>query len=94
VEGTNKAHENGEAMGLVGVRLTAQLGRSLMCIDAAKGVDANNITHWDKEEPVGTLGRHSTLLIRYADPKRNISEIENNSFACHSGDRQCIIDLR
>jgi hypothetical protein len=26
VEGTNKAHENGEAMGLVGVRLTAQLG--------------------------------------------------------------------
>ena len=26
MEGTNKAHENGEAMGLVGVRLTAQLG--------------------------------------------------------------------
>jgi hypothetical protein len=26
VEGTNKAHENGEAMGFVGVRLTAQLG--------------------------------------------------------------------
>jgi hypothetical protein len=28
VEGTNKAHENGEAMGFVGVRLTAQLGRA------------------------------------------------------------------
>jgi len=27
VEGTNKAHENGEAMGLVGVRLTEMLGR-------------------------------------------------------------------
>jgi len=27
VEGTNKAHENGEAMGFVGVRLTDQLGR-------------------------------------------------------------------
>jgi hypothetical protein len=26
VKGTNKAHENGEAMGFVGVRLTAQLG--------------------------------------------------------------------
>jgi hypothetical protein len=26
VEGTNKAHENGEAMGFVGVRLTDQLG--------------------------------------------------------------------
>jgi hypothetical protein len=26
VEGTNKAHENGEAMGFVGVRLTAMLG--------------------------------------------------------------------
>jgi hypothetical protein len=26
VEGTNKAHENGEAMGLVGVRLTDMLG--------------------------------------------------------------------
>jgi len=26
VESTNKAHENGEAMGFVGVRLTAQLG--------------------------------------------------------------------
>jgi hypothetical protein len=26
VEGTNKAHENGEAMGFVGVRLTVMLG--------------------------------------------------------------------
>ena len=26
MEGTNKAHENGEAMGFVGVRLTDQLG--------------------------------------------------------------------
>lgn len=26
MEGTNKAHKNGEAMGLVGVRLTDQLG--------------------------------------------------------------------
>jgi hypothetical protein len=26
VEGTDKAHENGEAMGLVGVRLTVMLG--------------------------------------------------------------------
>ncbi len=28
-EGTNKGHENAEGMALVGVRLTAQLGRSL-----------------------------------------------------------------
>jgi len=27
VEGTNKARKNGEAMGLVGVRLTERLGR-------------------------------------------------------------------
>ena len=27
MEGTNKAHEDGEAMGFVGVRLTAPLGR-------------------------------------------------------------------
>ena len=27
MEGTNKAHENGEAMGFVGVRLTVMLGR-------------------------------------------------------------------
>jgi hypothetical protein len=26
VEGTNEAHENGEAMGFVGVRLTVMLG--------------------------------------------------------------------
>jgi hypothetical protein len=26
VEGTNKTHENGEAMGFVGVRLTVMLG--------------------------------------------------------------------
>jgi hypothetical protein len=26
VKGTNKAHENGEAMGFVGVRLTVMLG--------------------------------------------------------------------
>jgi len=26
VEGTNKAHDNGEAMGFVGVRLTVMLG--------------------------------------------------------------------
>ena len=30
MEGTNKAHENGEAMGFVGVRLTAQLGAPLI----------------------------------------------------------------
>jgi hypothetical protein len=30
VEGTNKAHEDGEAMGFVGVRLTAQLGRACL----------------------------------------------------------------
>jgi hypothetical protein len=29
VEGTNKAQENGEAMGFVGVRLTARLGAGL-----------------------------------------------------------------
>ena len=28
MEGTNKTHENGEAMGFVGVRLTAQLGQT------------------------------------------------------------------
>ena len=32
MEGTNKAHENGEAMGFVGVRLTDQLGRRLWFI--------------------------------------------------------------
>ena len=31
MEGTNKARENGEAMGFVGVRLTAQLGRAGNC---------------------------------------------------------------
>jgi hypothetical protein len=29
VEGTNKAHENGEAMGFVGVSLTAELGHGV-----------------------------------------------------------------
>jgi hypothetical protein len=33
VEGTNKAHENGEAMGLVGVRLTAQLAISYLPLE-------------------------------------------------------------
>ena len=28
MEGTNKAHENGEAMGFVGVRLTVMLGHA------------------------------------------------------------------
>ena len=34
MEGTNKTHENGEAMGLVGVRLTDQLGlwKGALCI--------------------------------------------------------------
>ena len=31
MEGTNKAHENGEATGIFGVPLTAQLGASLFC---------------------------------------------------------------
>jgi hypothetical protein len=30
VQGTNKAHENGEAMGLVGVRLTVLLGHEFL----------------------------------------------------------------
>jgi hypothetical protein len=30
VKGTNKAHENGEAMGFVGVRLTARLGAGFL----------------------------------------------------------------
>ncbi len=39
MEGTNKARENGEAMGLVGVRLTDQLGNAtllseMLCVDA------------------------------------------------------------
>ncbi len=40
MEGTNKAHENGEAMGLVGVRLTVMLGREywfgtcILCVQA------------------------------------------------------------
>lgn len=32
MEGTNKAHENGEAMGFVGVRLTAQLGDGFLAL--------------------------------------------------------------
>jgi len=36
VEGTNKAHENGEAMGLVGVRLTDMLGAKFVSIGFAK----------------------------------------------------------
>jgi hypothetical protein len=32
VEGTNKAHENGEAMGFVGVRLTVMLGHGYWCL--------------------------------------------------------------
>jgi hypothetical protein len=39
VQGTNKAHENGEAMGLVGVRLTAQLGAHLILQDDDIRVD-------------------------------------------------------
>ena len=35
MEGTNKAHENGEAMGFVGVRLTAQLGRGHVLVVTA-----------------------------------------------------------
>ena len=34
MEGTNKAHDNGEAMGFVGVRLTAQLGHGLWYLPA------------------------------------------------------------
>ncbi len=30
MEGTNKAHENGEAMGFVGVRLTVMLGNAAL----------------------------------------------------------------
>ena len=30
MEGTNKAHENGEAMGFVGVRLTVMLGHGYL----------------------------------------------------------------
>jgi hypothetical protein len=32
VEGTNKAHKNGEAMGFVGVLLTDQLGNFFMAL--------------------------------------------------------------
>jgi len=38
VEGTNKAHENGEAMGFVGVRLTDMLGAGFKTIGVAPGV--------------------------------------------------------
>jgi len=35
VEGTNKAHENGEAMGFVGVRLTVMLGAEVKGINVS-----------------------------------------------------------
>jgi hypothetical protein len=38
VKGTNKAHENGEAMGFVGVRLTDQLGDGFNGIGVHDGV--------------------------------------------------------
>jgi hypothetical protein len=38
VEGTNKAHENGEAMGFVGVRSTDMLGAGFAAIFVALGV--------------------------------------------------------
>ena len=44
MEGTNKAHENGEAMGLVGVRLTAQLGAGFKALVLAFVVEtARNV---------------------------------------------------
>jgi len=40
VEGTNKAHENGEAMGFVGVRLTDMLGAGAVKDACPREVDA------------------------------------------------------
>jgi len=37
VEGINKAHENGEAMGFVGVRLTVMLGIGLIYLRVLGG---------------------------------------------------------
>jgi len=38
VKGTNKAHDNGEAMGLVGVRLTDMLGAGFKSMGVALDV--------------------------------------------------------
>ncbi len=38
MEGTNKTHENGEAMGLVGVRLTDMLGAGFETMGVALDV--------------------------------------------------------
>lgn len=49
VEGANKAHENGEAMGLVGVRLTDQLGSAIAIYEAylaAKKLSLNDFCVW------------------------------------------------
>ena len=50
MEGTNKAHENGEAMGFVGVRLTAQLGTEFcggaFCLIIEFALLANRIVYW------------------------------------------------
>ena len=49
MEGTNKAHENGEAMGFVGVRLTDMLGAGAVkdaCPKAAEALGCVNIAPW------------------------------------------------
>ncbi len=48
MEGTNKAHENGEAMGFVGVRLTAQLGRTLFLNEMSLGASRSLV----RKEPI------------------------------------------
>lgn len=47
-QGTNKGHENAEGMALVGVRLTAQLGRALFLNEMSLGASRSLV----RKEPI------------------------------------------
>ena len=78
MEGTNKAHENGEAMGLVGVRLTAQLGRAHFLVQYGSVIYCAK-----KKSPTGALLKLPlplTLLLRkqtWQHAKRSLLDLVN-----------------
>ena len=74
MDGTNKAHENGEAMGLVGVRLTAQLGHGFVCVDLAM--------HRLLGKLLGTLQCDAILLVEDELIVLGARCVENDLRAC------------
>ena len=62
MQGTDKAHENGEAMGFVGVRLTAQLGAGDIGRDSR--MSALPTLHLFFDEVVHQVGEHALDGIR------------------------------